>query len=344
VEEIVEETQPLPEEPVPNIVFVKAKKKKERKSLQPTIQVLVSLVTAIVAVSGIVLSYMSARTQRDTARSNRFTSAIGHLKDDSLAIRMGALFELKKLGLEEPQQQQDIVRILGPFIREGIENSELLLPPRATYDLARPNEDVFIACEIVSLFYEESQISVELSYLKADNLNFEGISLQGANLSYASFQGCVFGVQSGAHEANLQEASLIHSSFEKSQLWGINLQRTALNNANLQETELNASNLYVASLFSANLRYSDITGADLRGASLDMADLEGVELYDIEDLDQLLGAVNIELDNLNPSIRTEYARQRAEREENFKHAQAQVEAKYKALREAYYAQQPTQEN
>ena len=61
-------------EPVPNIVFVRAKKKKkEMKSLQPTIQILVSLVTAIVAVSGIVLSYMSARTQWDTAKNNRFT-------------------------------------------------------------------------------------------------------------------------------------------------------------------------------------------------------------------------------------------------------------------------------
>jgi hypothetical protein len=44
------------EEPVPVIKFVKAKKKRERKSLQPTIQVLVSLVTAIVAISGIILS------------------------------------------------------------------------------------------------------------------------------------------------------------------------------------------------------------------------------------------------------------------------------------------------
>lgn len=86
----------MEEEPVPNIVFVRAKKKKEKESLQPTIQVLVSLVTAIVAISGILLSYqtflLSAEekaAQREAAKNNRFTYAIEHLKDESLTIRMG---------------------------------------------------------------------------------------------------------------------------------------------------------------------------------------------------------------------------------------------------------------
>ena len=160
-----------PKEAVPNIVFVRTKKKKRgMKSLQPTIQVLVSFITAIVAVSGIVLSYMSARTQWDATRNSRFSSAIEHLKDESLAIRMGALFELKKLGVEDTPLQETIVRILTPFIREGIENKNLLLTPKEENGLPRPNDDVFLACEIASLFWEQSLIRVELPYLKAEGL------------------------------------------------------------------------------------------------------------------------------------------------------------------------------
>jgi len=246
-EEIIEETQPLPEEPVPNIVFVRAKKKKERKSLQPTIQVLVSLVTAIVAVTGIILSFLSARTQWNTARSNRFTYAIEHLKDDSLAIRMGALYELGNYGLEVPNSQGRIVRILNPFIREGIEDIDLLWPAKTDDGLARPKEDVFLACEFVFLL-SNSHYKIELDYLQAEEINLSGIYLYDASLISANLQ-----------KTNLQNARLVGANLQYADLSFANLRGADLSFTTLEDVDLRGANLWdVKGLTVEQLHYTTI--------------------------------------------------------------------------------------
>lgn len=302
MEEMIEEAQPLPEEPVPNIVFVRAKKKKERKSLQPTIQVLVSFVTAIVAVTGIILSYMSARTQWDTARSNRFTYAIEHLKDESLAIRMGALFELKKLGLEDNELQESIVRILGPFIRNGIEDEGLLFPPTlANYFpyviegedflekfgiMQQPQDDVLIAFEVASLFRDNAKL--DLSFLQAGNLVFiRSVQLQNADLFGAIFENTWF------QGANLEGATLAFAVLRNADLVG----------ANFKNADLVEANLINAWLNNANLQGADLTKADLTGAAL-----WGVNFHGAKNLTakQLLLAKIDDTTKLDPELRAEY--------------------------------------
>lgn len=79
-------------------------------------QTIGGLATVVVAVLGIFISFMTLRltkqqnkenreaakqqleANRQEARSNRFTRAIDHMKDESLHIRMGALYELQRLG------------------------------------------------------------------------------------------------------------------------------------------------------------------------------------------------------------------------------------------------------
>jgi len=158
-----------------------------------------TVIVAIITLIGVVLSSFInwsitrvEQTARELADQNsRFGSAIEHLANDSLAIRMGGLFELRQLGLESDNMQEIIVQILGPFIREGIENPDLLLLPRTEYDLPRPNEDVLLACQIVSLFWAKSGFSLSLRNLQAQGINLAGIQLRGANLTSADFQGAI---------------------------------------------------------------------------------------------------------------------------------------------------------
>ena len=261
------------------------------------------LVTAMVALFGIILTTVSLimtgrqnkahraamKEDRDTAQaekkaardavlSDRFARAIDHLKDVDLAIRMGALVELKKLGLEVPDDQKDIVRILGPFIREGIENLELLVDANLFGDIfKRPKEDIILACEIASLFFEGQEVSdkpeernlwrIDLSYLKAEKLDLKGLQLQGARLDNAQMQ--------------------------DTDLDGANLQGAVLDEANLQE----------AFLTRANLRGANFVGADLRYAkSLTAA--------------QLLEAIIDDTTLLDPDLRAEYNRLKAEQDAN----------------------------
>ncbi|MDR2686287.1 MAG: pentapeptide repeat-containing protein [Oscillospiraceae bacterium] len=276
------------EEPVPNIVFVKAKKKRERKSLQPTIQVLVSLVTAIVAISGILLSYQTfllnaeeRAVQRKAASNNRFTYAIEHLKNESLAIRMGALFELKKLGLEDEALQENIARILGPFIREGIENEDLLF--RTKGRKAEPNDDTVIACEIVSLFGEQIEYTLPLVNLQAEWMLFEGVHMQRADLSGANLENAVFRSvhlqDSDFSSANLKETSFDYSNLKGAKFFG-NAEGVSFYCSNLEGASFicNLKNAFFLNAnlegagFRGNVEGADFTNANLRGASFLLCD------------------------------------------------------------------------
>jgi len=314
------------EEPVPNIVFVKAKKKKERKTLQPTIQVLVSLVTAIVAVSGILLSYQTfllnaeeKEAQREAIRSNRFTSAIEHLKDESLAIRMGALFELKKLGLEDEALQESIARILNPFICEGIENENLLheVGRRNGSDeywgLLEPNDDIFLACEITSLFFRSTGCTISLHNLQAEKRHLQGIDLSGAKLSNANLEGAWIDHANleGAdfHFANLEGAHLSYTNFQGADFRYTNLEEAELVDTNLKGVDFTIANLKGAILY-ADLQGATFHGTNLQGANLKLAEnLTAEQLLENEHLSRARAKTLVDDTTLfDDDLRAEYDR------------------------------------
>ena len=251
-----------------------------KKEWLPVFQAVATTITAIVAVLGIWLSYNTLKlsqqesehsrkaaeqqfeANQQESRSKRFSSAIEYLKDSALHIRMGALFELKKLGLEAPEDQESIVRILAPFIRNGIENEKLLMQSTLDKDRKQPNEDVFLACEITSLFWEQSQLRADLSFLNAPNLSLSNLNLQGANLFCAHLQG----------------AFLYNTKLQGVVLFGTDLLQADLRNANLQGADLQYANLQGAVLHDVDLQGADLNGASLQGA----ADLRWLEDFAIE--------------------------------------------------------------
>jgi hypothetical protein len=302
-------------------------------------ETLVNMIPAIVAVLGIFISFMTVlltrqqhAANRQESRGKRFTSAIEHLKDNALPIRMGALFELKKLGLESHEDQENIVRILGPFIREGMENEALLVDSKDPKGRKTPQQDIFIACEIAALFYGKSKVREKLDCLQATNLNLGGIQLQGADLMVANLQGAdlVEANLQGAFlwRANLQGADLVAAKLQGADLGQANLQGANLGLANLQGADLRGANLQGANLGLANLRGAylsyanlqgaDLCGANLQGANLVEAKLQGADLRNAENLTvkQLLGAFLDDKTLLDPQLRKEYDSRKAERVRN----------------------------
>ena len=228
-------------------------------------------------------------TELDKASSYRFGDAVARLQSDSLGVRMGAIYELKKLGKDSSEDQEIIVRILGPYIRTRIEGEE-----RLTNLLARPNVDVFLACEIVSHFFvENSENKINLATIKASDLSLYDIELHGANLFNARFQGA------SLSKAELQKANLSMSILEKAHLTDANLSQADLTFAHLQEAMLYDANLQEADLLGANLQKAKLSGTDLRGAkNLTAA--------------QLLEAIVDDTTQLDPELRAEYDRLKAE--------------------------------
>jgi len=61
------------------------------------------------------LDRQTKQTEIDAKISDRLTKAIERLRSSSLEERLGALFELKKIGAISNKDQADIVRILSPL-------------------------------------------------------------------------------------------------------------------------------------------------------------------------------------------------------------------------------------
>ena len=181
-----------------------------------------------------------------------FSDAVARLKDDSVGVRLDALYVLEQLGKEAERFQERIVRILEPFIREGIENRELHVPP-VIGGSSRPNDDVVLAAEITSSFWIKTKKHfILLNDLQAENLDLCGISLQGARLWGAKLQ-----------DARLEVTGLLD---------------TDLSNAEMQDTGLTGANLKGASLWNTNLQGAWFPEAILEDASLFGAKLQGANL------------------------------------------------------------------
>ena len=270
------------------------------------VQLLPSFVAAAVAALSLVISFKTfslnnneKEAQRLESRNNRFTYAIEHLKDEALAIRMGALFELKKLGLEDEELQESIVRILNTQIREGIGNEKLLLPTNYSTIILTPREDVFVACEITSLFWEQTGYSISLGDVRPLSIDPEFKPYLPPSMSKFTQQ-----PKLDLSEIELKGASLV----------GVNFADTRLLNANLQKARLDLADLSGADLSLANLKQARIEGARFEGTRLFSTHLEGADLRYAENLTaaQLLEAIVDDTTLLDPDLRAEYERLKAE--------------------------------
>ena len=212
---------------------------------------LTGLVTAIVAVLGIFISYMTIRlTKRENklkseeSRSERFSRAIAHLKDESVAIRLGALFDLKELYEGSEVDSKKLATILTSFVREHIENEQFILPPFLGRHRRRVDQDVYLAADILSTLYDKYGIVYNLSHLQANGISLWGINLRGANLIQADL------MDAGFREADLRNVDL----------WDAYLQK-----ANLQDVDLRgAKHLHALQLVYSIINDTTLLDPDLR--------------------------------------------------------------------------------
>jgi hypothetical protein len=105
-----------------------------------------------------------------------------------------------------------------------------------------------------------------------EELNMDGVSLVGVDLSSAFLQG-----------VRLRKANLSRATFDAADARDAVLELARVDNASLRSTNLRGANLERTSLQGSVLNGADLTGADLRGAdfsgaSLDDADLSRAEL------------------------------------------------------------------
>lgn len=212
--------------------------------------------------------------ERDSKFSALLTKAIEHLGHDSVSIRKGALYELKRLAIDSEKDRGDVLEIIAEFISEN-RNKQALILEKPT--VAAIDSDVLTAEKILDYLLGNSNLNIRelnfsgmnLSKIKLDKANLDrvdlsGATLIGANLSRMNLNGAIlFG-------ANLRGAALF---------------RTCSCGANLRSADFRKATLIGAKLNKAVLDWADFRGANLSGATVTAEQLKFARIDETTILD-----------------------------------------------------------
>lgn len=105
-----------------------------------------------------------------------------------------------------------------------------------------------------------------------EELNADGVSLVGVDLSSAFLQGVKL------KKAALARATLDAADARDAEFAGADLENASLRSANFRGTRLDSAELEGSDLNDADLNGAQMSGANLTGASLEKADLRGADL------------------------------------------------------------------
>ena len=233
------------------------------------------------------LDVKRAEADLDARYSERLTKAIEHLGNESVTIRKGAIYELKRLALDSAKDRESVVKTLASFVREGIEalskeQKEKIAKGEEPDEQPRPGADVFESSYILEFLHTEYR---ELWTIKLTGETIHGLQLTGAYLERIWLKDAAF---PGAHleganltRAHLEHANLTDTYLEGARLCGAYLGGASLFVAHLGGARLDGAHLEHANLCTAHLKGANLTDAyledvDLRGAHLEGADLRGV--------------------------------------------------------------------
>ncbi|MCL2343285.1 MAG: pentapeptide repeat-containing protein [Firmicutes bacterium] len=187
---------------------------------------------------------VSAELDRDTKYTELLTKAIEHLGNESIAIRTGALYELKRLAQDSEKDRENVLEIINRFV---IEEWKKLTNPREDFSFDKDfPSDIVIAKTIIALLLRTERINHTELILESVHLEWEHLRvahLCKAHLSRAHFEHANLSGANlkGAHllEANLGEANLIDTCLIGADLrWAINLTADQLMDAIIDETTL----------------------------------------------------------------------------------------------------------
>jgi len=231
-----------------------------------------------------------AKMDEDTRTGERLSKAIEHLGNDELHIRLGAIYELKRLADDSKRDREAIGQILLRFIHsktkgkvykyehpivgalEGLNDFfDFEHPYVGSYDLFIENhpleQDVETAIHMLSYWAKN------FGGLSATNLNLEGIRLQCAELMFA-------------------------------QLNGIRLE-----NAHLEFANLGYAHLAGVGFYRAHLEDATFYGAHLEGADFEDAHLEGADFRKARFNDYTSFCIYAHIDahtRFDPGVREKY--------------------------------------
>ncbi len=231
--------------------LVKARIENRRATLfwHTLINIMAPMLTAFVAVVGIVTSWRDHLDSRNKERLDR------------AATDLGKAFE--RLASEKPLERALGVASLQHFLEADKQSYHLrALSALVTVARAESDEDVLRAVRIA---INQAALTIDHQHFRA--ITWQGVKLRGVTLNDLDLSGADI---SGAQ---LQDAKLINAN-----LANCNFEQTKLNGADLQEANLKEVNLTGADLSGSSLCKADLQGAVLADVWVHNLDMDGAKL------------------------------------------------------------------
>ena len=223
----------------------------------------VSMGGVLVALQAL-MSYRRAKAMEDTssahAKANEnasLESAIKHLGNDSVSVRLAGVHELIHLAKNVKGLREPVLDILCSRIRQATRDQAYT----RQHD-KRPSEEIQSMLTLMFVKWGSDLFNESVAELQGSWLN--GIELSDAWLCNAVLS-----------EANLQSAQLMKANLESAELMNAHLEKANLSGATLRSVAAMGVELEGGYLVEADVREADMRCADLRGADFTKAKKTG---------------------------------------------------------------------
>jgi uncharacterized protein YjbI with pentapeptide repeats len=234
--------------------------------------------------------------------TSRFNAAVGNLGSQSMDIRLGGIYALRRIMQDSARDHPTVVSVLAAFAQRHAGSSVDSLKEPIEIDIENdsiPTPEADVRAAIATLAHRRPDRDrgtlVDLSETDLRGLRFTErapiklpkVDLYGADLRWAQLSGA------DLHKAKLEKAILEHASLD-----GANLQHAELMGASLRNASLAKANLRRAYMHCASWSYGQ-TGeveeryncVDMSGTILKGADLRNAKMSDVNlDFARLSGA------------------------------------------------------
>ncbi len=212
-------------------------------------------------------------------KQQRLNSAIEHLGDESVSVRLGGAYELFALAQDNEHLRKRVLRVLCAHICA-------LTRETAYQEAYASNPSAEVQNLLTLLFNSESDKEYVFEGCTAD---LSGSWLNGAQFSDAYMPGatldrvCLKGARLDAAclhsaslvEANLQGADLVFADLSSAYLFKADLLGVCLSHARLQTAQLNGAQLQGAVLCRSHWEGADLSNAKLQGTDLKEVQFQG---------------------------------------------------------------------
>ncbi len=243
----------------------------------------VQLLAGFVLVVGSYFTARSLRINREGQMTERFTAAIEHLGSGELAVRLGGIYALERLGKNSPDDYPAVIEVLTAFVREHSPR-----PPVAEADDAsaklRPDVQAILSVLRRRTSYDHrNEPRIDLSHCNLRGAQLSGILLANADLRESDLSGADLG-KAELRNADLRLAKLEFTELQEAKLVEVNLEgaegkSARMHWADLRDGKLSASNFEGAIFQAADMRGANLTDAELASAIFGASKLEGAIFF-----------------------------------------------------------------